>query len=97
MEWAELKRAELTVTTIEPEDLLAASKDVDSSSSSSGNPQTDTYGLQFGRDGGDSSHLALEHTIDDVSLLQAWLAETGHIDDEWAKKLLGKRHASKQS
>ena len=97
LEWAELKRAELMATTIEPEDLSTTSKDVDSSNSSSGNLQTDTYGLQFGGNGGDSPHLALEHTIDVDSLLQAWLAETGHIDDEWAEKLLGKEGSTEET
>ena len=90
LEWAELKRAELKATTIEPEDPSTTSKDLGSSVSSSGIPQADIYGLQLGRNGGDSPHLTLEHTIDHDSLLQAWLAETGHIDDEWAEKLLGK-------
>ncbi len=97
MEWAELKRSELMATTIGPKDLSTTSKDVGSSSSSSGILQADTYGLQFGRNGGDSPHLALENTIDDDSLLQCWLDSTGHSEDAWAKKLLGKRHASKQS
>ncbi len=90
LEWAELKRAELKATTIEPEDLSTTSKDLGSSVLSSGAPQADTYGLQFGRNGGDSPHLTLEYTIDHDSLLQAWLAETEHIDDEWAEKLLGR-------
>ena len=90
LEWAELKRAELKATTIEPKDLSTTLKDLGSSVSSSGIPQSDTYGLQLGRNGGDNPPLTLEHTIDHDSLLQAWLAETGHIDDEWAEKLLGK-------
>jgi len=90
LEWAELKRAELKATTIEPVDLSTTSKDLGSSVLSSGIPQADTYGLQFGRNGGNSPHLAFEHTIDHNSLLQAWLAETEHIDDEWVEKLLGK-------
>ncbi|MCH8878192.1 MAG: hypothetical protein IIA89_15480 [Chloroflexi bacterium] len=97
LEWAELKRAELKATTIEPEDLSTTLKDLGSSVSSSGIPQADTYGLQFGRNGGDSPHLTLEHSIDDDSLLQAWLAETGHIDDEWAEKLLGKKGSTEET
>ena len=97
LEWAELKRAELKATRIESEDLSTTSKDLGSSVSSSGIPQADTYGLQFGRNGGDNPHLTLEHSIDDDSLLQAWLAETEHIDDEWAEKLLGKKGSTEET
>ena len=89
LQWAELKRAELKATTIKTEDLSTTSKDSGSSVSSSSIQQADTYGLQFGRNGGDNPHVTLEHTIDHDSLLQAWLAETGHVDYEWAEKLLG--------
>ncbi len=34
--------------------------------------------------------MILEHTIDHDLLLQAWLAESEHSDDERAEKLLGK-------
>jgi len=97
MEWAELKREELKAITIEPEDLSTTSKDLGSSVSSRGIRQADTYGPQFGRDGGDNPHITLEHTIDHESLLRAWLAETGHIDDEWAEKILGKEGNSKET
>ena len=97
LEWAELKRAELKETTEEPEVLSTTPKDLGSSVTSSGIPQADTYGPQFGRDGGDNPHITLEHTIDHESLLQAWLAETGHIDDEWAEKLLGKKGNLKET
>ena len=90
LEWAELKRAELKATTIKTEDLSTTSNGLGPSVSSSIIPQEDTYGSQFGRNGGDNSQIILEETIDHESLLQAWLAETGHSDDEWAEKLLGK-------
>ena len=89
MEWADLKREELRASSIEPEDLTTTYNDSISSSSSSGIGLADIDGLQFGKNGGDNPHLVLEHTTDHESLLQAWLAETGHIDDEWAEKLLG--------
>ncbi len=97
LEWAELKRAELKATTMEPEDLSTTSNDLGSSIPSSGVPQADTYGLQFGRNDGESPQLSLEHTIDHDSLLQAWLAETEHNDDEWAKKLLGKEGSTEET
>ena len=90
LEWAELKRAELKAAMIKTEDLSTTSKYSGSSVSSGSIPGADTYGPQFGRNGEGNPLVTLEHTIDHESLLQAWLAETGHIDDEWAEMLLGR-------
>lgn len=90
MEWAELKRAELMSTKIESEDISTTTpEDVGPSIWSGGIPQKDIDGLHSDRNGGDSQHLSREHAFNNESLLQAWLAETGHIDDDWAEKLFG--------
>ena len=88
VEWAELKRAELEAggLALEPKDLSVS--DFDSESIGRSRGRTSSLGSRSNANGNDSGQQ-FENIMSQERLLQAWLSETGHTDDEWAEKLLG--------
>ncbi len=88
VEWAELKRAELEAggLVFEPGDLSVSDFDSESTERSGG--QSSSLGSKSNANESDTGHQS-ENGVSQEHLLQEWLSETGHADDEWVEKLLG--------
>lgn len=91
-EWADLKRAELKAGGL---DLAGSANGTFRGNQWMGDDGTGMSDLTA--TSGISDRLRDRRTIieapvgvNEQSLLRDWLAETGHVDDEWAEKLLGK-------
>lgn len=93
-EWAESKRAELAEggPDFDPQlsqfegPIIVPSDGIESKSHSL------TLDSVESRDNGDKSGRMVHEASNE--LMQQWLEETGHTDDDWAEKLLGDREPS---
>ena len=95
VEWAEKKRAELAAANLgrEPAKSHSAGSSPDPTDELEFDPvlHADRSG-ENGRDA--ASHLPQRPVEGHEELLQAWLDETGHADDEWAEKIFNDREKS---
>lgn len=99
VEWAELKRAEISAN------MNSVRQDADEAAErmkgDSQQSEIDVRALNPLTDGGEGHSneqisISLGSNIGD-EVLDSWISETGHSEDAWAERLLGKRPTSKET
>ena len=92
VEWAEMRRAELTEAKQGHGPAESHSKN-SLADGMDGPESKNTLHVHGSKESGKDALGSLPQDMakGDEELLKAWLGETGHLDDAWAEKLLGRR------
>lgn len=98
MEWAEMKRAELEAGGLRPAPITYEASDDVPWSGQYGEVQEGVESHSLGQNGEErgTSNVEGSHDFDEDVLLKEWLSRTGHVEDAWAEKLLGKRQSNEE-
>ena len=96
-EWAERKREELVTGYSEVEsETVAVDVSTDASNETDMAKPTEAQGFSINLAPDEELDADYPESVAEDSLLQSWLDGTGHDEDAWAEKLLGRRHHSKE-